>query len=87
ADAIDALREAGDALAADLATDAPEGEQGDPLGRGIDGIESDNAESDIDTRSNAERSREILEELRRRAAEAEREQQEQDYLDRLLDRF
>ena len=59
----------------------------DPLGRDANGFESDNAQSDLDGRDNAERSREILEELRRRAAEAERDQQEQDYLDRLLRRF
>ncbi len=90
-DAIAALREAGNALAQELAAqgdEAGDGEEGnDPLGRDPNGIESDNAESDIDARDNAERSREILEELRRRAADAERDAQEQDYLDRLLRRF
>ncbi len=88
AGAIRALREAGDALAQERAR--AEWEQtggGDPLGRDEGGFDSDNAETDIDTRDNAERSREILDELRRRASEAEREQQEQDYLDRLLKRF
>ena len=85
---IQALRDAGDALAAERAGDgAEQNGDADPLGRGEDGFASDNAETDIDPRDNAERSREILEELRRRASEAEREQQEQDYLDRLLKRF
>ena len=88
-EAIEALREAGDSLSRQLASgqEDGDGEGADPLGRDADGFESDNAQSDLDTRDNAERSREILEELRRRAAEAERDQQEQDYLDRLLRRF
>ncbi|MEM7729728.1 MAG: DUF4175 family protein, partial [Pseudomonadota bacterium] len=88
-EAIAALRDAGDALSRELAAQREtDGEGGtDPLGRGLDGLDSDNAESDIDPRDNAERSREILEELRRRAADAERDAQEQDYLDRLLRRF
>lgn len=87
-DAIQALREAGDALAVERAGDrADQNGDADPLGRGDGGFASDNAETDIDPRDNAERSREILEELRRRASEAEREQLEQDYLDRLLKRF
>lgn len=88
ADAIEALRDAGDSLAQQLVQEASEdGEGTDPLGRSDEAINSDNAESDLDQRDNAERSREILEELRRRAAEAERERQEQDYLERLLRRF
>ena len=87
-EAIQALRDAGDAIASEMAAQREdEGEGTDPLGRGLDGMDSDNAQSDLDTRDNAERSREILEELRRRAADAERDQQEQDYLDRLLKRF
>jgi hypothetical protein len=88
ADAIRALRDAGDAIAREMGEEREDqGEGTDALGRGLDGMDSDNAESDIDTRDNAERSREIIEELRRRAADAERDQQEQDYLDRLLKRF
>ena len=88
-EAIAALRDAGEALSnAVLAgTEDGEGEGDDPLGRDANGFGSDNAEADIETKDNATRSREILEELRRRAAEAEREQQEKDYLDRLLDRY
>ncbi|MEL6686898.1 MAG: DUF4175 family protein [Pseudomonadota bacterium] len=89
AEAIEALRDAGDSLSQQLASGQEDGESGgtDPLGRNVDGLESDNAETDIDGRDNAERAREILEELRERAADAERDQQEQDYLDRLLRRF
>lgn len=88
AEAIRALRDAGDAIAREMGEQGEDqGEGTDPLGRGLDGIDSDNAESDIDSRDNAERSREIIDELRRRAADAERDQQEQDYLDRLLKRF
>ena len=54
---------------------------------GQDGANDDLSRQDIDPRDNATRSRELLEELRRRAAEQEREQQERDYLDRLLKRF
>lgn len=87
-EAIQALRDAGDAIASEMAAQNEQDAEGtDPLGRGLDGMDSDNAQSDLDTRDNAERSREILEELRRRAADAERDQQEQDYLDRLLKRF
>lgn len=88
-DAIEALRDAGDQLALDLANDesAEPGNGADPIGRGMGGVDSDNAETDIDTRDNAERSREILDELRRRAAEAERDAQEKDYLDRLLRQY
>lgn len=88
-EAIQALRDAGDALSQEIGRDdtGQEAEGVDPLGRGANGIEADNAETDIDGRDNAARSREILEELRRRAAEAERERQEQEYLERLLDRF
>ena len=45
------------------------------------------AEIDTILGRGAERAREIIEELRERAADAERDQQEQDYLDRLLRRF
>jgi hypothetical protein len=87
-DAISALRDAGDAISREMAGQRDDqSEATDALGRDLDGMDSDNADTDIDTRDNAERSREILEELRRRAADAERDQQEQDYLDRLLKRF
>jgi hypothetical protein len=64
-----------------------DGESTDPLNRENGGMNSENSEADIELRDNATRSREILEELRRRAAEQERQKQERDYLERLLKRF
>ncbi|WP_409433372.1 DUF4175 domain-containing protein [Litorimonas sp. RW-G-Af-16] len=87
------LREAGQLLADAAAQEDGEGsgegdgESTDPLGRAEGGFAGENSEVDIDTRDNATRSRELLEELRRRAAEQEREKQERDYLERLLKRF
>lgn len=91
-DAVQAMRDAGEKLA-ESARGEGQGESGesgqgnDPLGRQQGGDNSENAEADIDQRDNASRSRELLEELRRRAAERERRQEERDYIERLLDRF
>lgn len=87
AEAIQALREAGEAMAAEGLAQGEGGDSTDPLGRENGGDNSENAEADIDSRDNATRSRELMEELRRRAAEQEREQLERDYLERLLKRF
>lgn len=93
ASAIEALRRAGQGLAEQAGRSAPngdqtaEGENSDPLGRENDGENNINSEADIDTRDNATRSRELLEELRRRASEQEREELERQYLERLLKRF
>jgi len=92
--AIQALRRAGQSLA----ETAGRGRRGqnqsaqadgetDPLGRENGGTNDDNSEADIDQRDNATRSRELMLELRRRAAEQEREQSEREYLERLLRRF
>ncbi len=88
-DAIRALRDAGEALAEAVTEQQGEdGEEGgDPLGRSDDGFNDGNNEADIDDRDNATRSRELLEELRRRAAEQQREAEEREYLERLLERF
>ena len=88
-DAVEALREAGEALSQQaLAEGQSPGEGGgDPLGRNPDGFNADQADADISEQDSATRSREIQDELRRRASEAEREQQERDYLDRLLRRY
>ena len=91
-DAVQALREAGEKLA-EASRSEGQGESGangqgnDPLGRQQGGDNSENAEADIDQQDKASRSRELLEELRRRAAERERRQEERDYIERLLDRF
>lgn len=95
ADAIEALREAGQGLAQQVRTERGESGQqagqNNPLGQngeeGEDGANDDLSRQDIDPRDNATRSRELLEELRRRAAEQEREQTEREYLERLLKRF
>ncbi len=93
-DAIQALREAGEALAEAILerSEGAEGGEGenestDPLGRSDEGFNNGNDKADIDDRDNATRSRELLEELRRRAAEQQREAEERQYLERLLKRF
>jgi len=91
-EAVQALREAGEKLAESLQSQG-EGESGegqnatDPLGRQQGGENSENAETDIDPDGKANRSRELMEELRRRAAERERRKEEREYLERLLERF
>lgn len=90
-EAIQALREAGEAMA-EAALEQSSGEQAragdtDPLGRENGGVESENSEADIDQRDNATRSRELIEDLRRRSSEQERAKEERDYLERLLKRF
>ncbi len=94
ADAIKALREAGQSLAqasgksrGEQEADAQGKGQGNPLGQDQDGDNDDFSKADIDQRDNATRSRELMEELRRRAAQQEREQSEREYLERLLKRF
>jgi hypothetical protein len=69
----------------------PQGEGGmegerDPLGRLRGGI-GDSGETHIPTEMDRVRSREILDELRRRAQDPRRPQAEREYLQRLLDRF
>lgn len=95
-DVIAALRAAAQALVRQTRGDQ-DGQQaerdgtGNPLGQdaqeGQNGSNNDLSQQDIDQRDNATRSRELMEELRRRAAEQEREQSERDYLERLLKRF
>ncbi len=93
AGAIEALRQAGRGLAEQAGANRREGQQAaggsgsDPLGRTDGERNDDNSQSDIDQRDNASRSRELLEELRRRAAEQDREESEREYLERLLKRF
>ena len=93
AEAIQALRRAGQAMA-DSGRQQGSGEGGteeaeneDPLGRNNLGGNADESEADLDTRDDATKSRELREELRRRAAEQERNKEEREYLERLLKRF
>lgn len=85
--AMEALRQG----AQELADAAQKGQNGqmaggrDPLGRGNSPL--GNSGVKIPTADELARAREILQELRRRAAEMNRPQQERDYLDRLLKAF
>jgi len=76
----EASREAAEALEREAAGD---GDGADPLGRegGAEG------ETTVPSEAERQRARDILEELRRRAAERGRPQEELDYIDRLLERF
>jgi len=96
AEAIQALRDVGRALAEQARNErGQDGEgqeasngEGDPLGRTDEnGGNLDEENVDLENRNPAARSRELQEEIRRRAAEQEREREELDYLERLLKRF
>jgi len=64
------------------------GQSRDPLGRAIPGAgQMDTGDVKVPDKSDLQRAREILEELRRRAGESQRPRYELDYLDRLLKRF
>ena len=72
----------------DAQGEAGEGaDQRDPLGRPSEGAFADGSGVEIPDEMARARARSILEELRRRAAEAGRPQDELDYIERLLDRF
>jgi len=97
---IAALRDAGNRLAEEAANrengedrqgqQAENGEDDDPFGRG-EGANggSDNSDSqvDLDNKNRQKRARELLEELRNRAAEEDRDKLEKEYLERLLKQF
>ncbi len=64
------------------------GQSTDPLGRTLPGAgQIDTGDVKIPDKSDLQRSREILDELRRRAGQPERPRYELEYLDRLLKRF
>ena len=63
----------------------PESGQFDPLGRRLEPVNDRTVQ--IPTRPDVQRSRQILDEIRRRASERTRPQQEQDYLRRLMKQF
>ncbi len=86
--ALEALRSAAETLAQDVLRRQGNGgmTRRDPLGRnGRDGLSRGNV--DLPTKSELQRAREILEELRRRAGERDRPRQELDYFNRLLRQF
>ena len=84
--AIDALRQGAEALAkqAQGQNGQEQKEQADPLGRNKTGT---GESTKIPGLSDLARAREILQELRKRAGERGRPQQELDYYDRLLKEF
>ena len=64
------------------------GQSKDPLGRAIPGAgQMDTGDVKVPDKSDLQRAREILQELRRRAGENQRPRYELEYLDRLLKRF
>jgi hypothetical protein len=64
------------------------GQSQDPLGRSLPGAgQMDTGDVKVPDKSDLQRAREILDELRRRAGESSRPRYELDYLDRLLKRF
>jgi hypothetical protein len=64
------------------------GQSTDPLGRTLPGAgQIDTGDVKIPDKSDLQRSREILDELRRRAGQPQRPRYELEYLDRLLKRF
>lgn len=93
--ALQALRDGAERLAQGLLERAQdsmqagaEGDETDPLGRPQDsGGFSNGSGVDIPDQAERQRAREILEELRERAAEQGLDQDELDYIERLLDRF
>ena len=85
--ALDALRQGAQALAdeSQQGTGRQAGGREDPLGRSSSPL--GNSGVKIPGATDLARARQILEELRRRAAQMNRPQQERDYLDRLLKAF
>jgi len=89
--ALENLREGADALSAELRERGQGGEEGgsgegnqrDPLGRGV----GDDGEGFVPNTTDPVRAREIFDEIRRRAQDPNRPEAEREYLRRLLDRF
>ncbi|MBV9905226.1 MAG: DUF4175 family protein, partial [Alphaproteobacteria bacterium] len=87
---LDALRSASNELAQKLLKNGGKDQQGgeeDPLGRSQGQAGPDFGKVKVPDKSDLQRARDILMELRRRAAERGRPQQELDYIDRLLKQF
>ncbi|MEJ0027933.1 MAG: DUF4175 family protein [Rhizomicrobium sp.] len=88
--ALDALRSAAgeltNRLLKEMGQDQRNGANADPLGRAGNGTSFGN-DVKVPSASELQRARDILMELRRRAAERGRPQQELDYIDRLLKEF
>lgn len=85
-EALEGLRSTAQSAAQALEDELRQGDDGegsDPLGRGA----AEGQDTNLPSESERQRARDILEELRRRAAERGRPQEELDYIDRLLERF
>jgi uncharacterized protein (TIGR02302 family) len=85
--ALDALRSAANTLAKKMMEGQQQGSGEDPMGRKTGGQPDFGDSVKMPGASEMERARDILKELRRRAAERGRPQQELDYIDRLLKQF
>jgi uncharacterized protein (TIGR02302 family) len=86
--ALAKLQEGARQMAEALARAAGGGSQQDPLGRALpDGQNVDDGKVKIPSQSDLGKSREILDELRRRASQADRTPEERAYLKRLLDKL
>lgn len=94
--ALDQLRQGAEALAAEIRERGREGGQQrgeagrgerDPLGRDARGGAGDGGDANMPSQFDPVRAREIFDEIRRRAQDANRPETERDYLRRLLDRF
>ncbi|MDE1172866.1 MAG: TIGR02302 family protein [Parvibaculaceae bacterium] len=89
--ALDGLKQAAQSLASELARSGAGGAGqagGDPMGRPLSGQGADGTgDVAVPDHIDAQKARQILEELRRRAAEVGRPKIELDYIDRLLNQF
>ena len=99
--AVDKLREAMQALADQARGEKQAGKEGepgsdsgssegagdDPLGRDSSGGLGDNSDVKIPDDGERQKSREVLDELRRRSGQRERPRTERDYIERLLEEF
>lgn len=91
--ALNALEKAAGQLAQEMMKNGKEGQNGqardgqDPLGRSTGANGGMGGDTKLPAASELQRARQILEELRRRAAEPGRSKQELDYIDRLLREF
>jgi uncharacterized protein (TIGR02302 family) len=91
--ALEALEKAAGQLAQEMMKQGGPGQNGhaqegqDPLGRSTGANGGVNGDTKLPAASELQRARQILEELRRRAAQPGRSKQELDYIDRLLREF
>ena len=91
--ALEALKDAAGQLAQEMMKEGSQGQSGeeqdgeDPLGRSTGANGGAGGDTKLPAASELQRARQILKELRRRAAQPGRSKQELDYIDRLLREF